>query len=67
MENSGNPGIGSKIYQESTLSDFLEAYFKIKTWYHLPFKDSFMDTLLLPGVVRPDNVFILAKEQKKLY
>jgi len=39
----------------------------IKPWNHLPFKDSFMDTLLLLGVVRPDNVIILTKEQKKLY
>jgi hypothetical protein len=67
MEHSGNSGINFKIYQESTLSDFIEAYFKIKPWNHLPFKDSFMDTLLLPGVVRPDNVIILTKEQKKLY
>ncbi|MEH7155299.1 Imm26 family immunity protein [Neobacillus drentensis] len=67
MEHSGKPGIGLKIYQESTLSDFLEAYFKIKPWNHLSFKDSFMDTLLLPGGVRPDNVIILTKEQKKLY
>jgi hypothetical protein len=67
MEHSGNPGISLKIYQESTLSDFIEAYFRIKPWTHLPFKDSFMDKLLLPGVVRPDNVIILTKEQKKLY
>jgi len=67
MEHSDNPGINFKIYQESTLSDFIEAYFRIKPWNHLPFKDSFMDTLLLPGVVRPDNVIILTKEQKKLY
>jgi hypothetical protein len=67
MEHSGKPGIGSKIYQESTLSNFIEAYFRIKPWNHLPFKDSFMDTLLLPGIVRPDNVIILTKEEKKLY
>ena len=67
IEHSGKPGIGMKIYQESTLSDFLESYFMIKPWNHLPFKDSFMDTLLLPGVVRPKKVMILTKEQKKLF
>jgi hypothetical protein len=67
MDHLAQPGIGSKIYQESILSDFIEAYFKIKPWNHLPFKDNFMDTLLLPGVVRPDNVIILSKELKKLY
>lgn len=66
-EHSGDPGVGSKIYQESTLSSFLEAYFAIKPWNFLPAKDNFMDTLLLPGVSRPNNVVILTKEQKRLY
>lgn len=67
IEHSGKPGVGSKIYQEYILESFIEAYFAIRPWNHLPFKDSFMDTLLLQGVARPDDVIILKKEQKKLY
>ncbi|TDK61771.1 hypothetical protein E2K98_12845 [Bacillus salipaludis] len=65
-EHSGDAAVGSKIYQDSTLTDFVEAYFGIKPWNHLQFKDTFMDTLLLPGVVRPNNAILLTKEQKKL-
>jgi hypothetical protein len=67
LEHSGKSGVGMKIYQEYILSSFIEAYFAIKPLNHLPFKDNFMDTLLLPGVERPENVIILTKEQKKLY
>ncbi|MGG1679695.1 Imm26 family immunity protein [Neobacillus sp. NRS-1170] len=67
LEHSGKSGVGMKIYQEYILSSFIEAYFAIKPWNHLPFKNNFMDTLLLPDVVRPENVIILTKEQKVLY
>jgi hypothetical protein len=67
LKHSGTAGVGLKIYQEYILSSFIEAYFAIKPWNHLPFKDNFMDALLLPNVNRPHNVIILTKEQKKLY
>ncbi|MBT2738597.1 hypothetical protein [Bacillus sp. ISL-7] len=67
LEHSGKPGVGSKIYQEYILESFIEGYFAIKPWNHLTFKDSFMDSLLLPNVVRPGNAILLTKEQKKLY
>jgi hypothetical protein len=67
LKHSGTAGVGLKIYQEYILSSFIEAYFAIKPWNHLPFKDNFMHALLLPNVNRPHNVIILTKEQKKLY
>ncbi|MEH6955185.1 Imm26 family immunity protein [Neobacillus drentensis] len=65
-EHSGKPGVGSKIYQELILVSLIEAFFAIKPWNFLNFKDSFMDTLLLPGINRPSNVIYLTKEQKRL-
>jgi len=67
LEHSGKSEVGSKIYQEYILESFIEGYYAIKPWNYLPFKDNFMDSLLLPDVVRPGNVFLLTKEQKKLY
>lgn len=65
-EHSGATGVDSKVYQEQTLTEFLEAYFALKPW-NAWLTDKFFDLFLLPGVNRPTNSIVLTREQKKEY
>jgi len=63
---SANGYIGAKHYEVGIVQKFLSAYHGLMAWNSMADEDYF-DTLLAPGINRPENVILLTPEERRIY
>lgn len=58
--------IGARHYDSGLLCDLLSAYFAITPW-NVMYDEDCWDTMLAPGISRPDNAIILSPRDRERY